>query len=204
MQDYSMSVSAGGLSSETQPLSKGKRFTSLDMFNFFRKKTEAAAPAAAPQPVQDKTPAFLKPLYPYRAVGEPLDPARLDDADYIQMTGVLYELKCPNPECVLNVRTQGVNLKSLYERLRDVSGCPSCKLQFGENDAKGYQFKQGEIPHEVPRNNGRWEGFVVRRVIQVPEEVFEDYAQKMYQKGKEQLTRQEADAICEAYYASGK
>ena len=177
------------------------------MFNWFRKKSKepsAPAAAAAPAPQVDKTPAFLRPLYPYRAVGEPLDASRLDDASYVQMEGVLYELKCPNPACALNVRTQGVNLKSLYERLRDESGCPSCKLQFGEKDAQGYQFKEGEIPHEVPRNGGRWDGFIVRRVIWVPDEAFEAYAQKLYGKGKEQLNREESDALCEAYYRSGE
>ena len=171
------------------------------MFGFFRKKS-APAPEP-PKPAEDKTPAFLRPLYPYRAVGEPLDTARLDDPGYLQMTGVLYELKCPNPDCVLNIRTQGVNVKSLYDKVRNESGCPACKLQFGENDARGYTFKEGEIPHEVPKNNGRWEGFIVRRVIHVGEEVFERYAQSLYQKPKEALTRAESDAICEEYYRSG-
>ena len=172
------------------------------MFGWFKKKEEVKeAPATPPQ---DKTPAFLRPLYPYRAVGEALDTTRLGDASYIQMEGALYELKCPNPDCAMNVRTQGVNLKSLYEQIRDGSGCPVCKLQFGENDAKGYTFKDGEIPHEVPKNNGRWDGFVLRRVIYVSPEAFEKYAQKLYNKGKEELTRQESDALCEEYYRSGE
>lgn len=152
---------------------------------------------------EDKTPAFLRPLYPYRAVGEVLDVNRLDDPDYIQMNWVLYELKCPNPDCVLNVRTQGVNVKPMYEKIRDDSGCPSCKLQFGPKDEEGYKFKEGEIVHEVLKNNGRWAGFDVRRVIHVAEEVFEAYAQKLYNKHKEELTRPESDAICEEYYRSG-
>lgn len=152
----------------------------------------------------DKTPAFLRPLYPYRAVGELLDVSRLDDDSYIQMEGVLYELKCPNPDCVLNIRTQGVNLKSLYEHIRDISGCPACKLQFGENDIKGYVFKEGEIPHEIIKNNGRWKGFYVRRVIFVPNEIFKRYSKEIYQKDKENLTRDESDKICEQYYQSNE
>ena len=155
------------------------------------------------KPAEDKTPAFLRPLYPYRAVGEALDTTRLDDPTYLQMNWVLYELKCPNPACVLNVRTQGVNVKAMYEEIRDDSGCPACKLQFGPKDEEGYTFKEGEIPHEVLKNNGRWEGFIVRRVIHVAEDVFAAYGQRLYGKSKEQLTRAETDAICEEYYRSG-
>ena len=119
------------------------------------------------------------------------------------MNWVLYELKCPNPDCVLNVRTQGVNVKAMYEKIRDDSGCPACKLQFGPKDDEGYTFKEGEIPHEVLKNNGRWPGFLVRRVIHVDEDVFASYGQRLYGKSKEQLTRAETDAICEEYYRSG-
>ncbi len=175
------------------------------MFGLFKKKKqETPAPEPAPQPPQDKTPAFLRPLYPYRAVGEALDQTRLDDASYLEMEGVLYELKCPNPECVLNIRTQGVNVKQVYDQVRNVSGCPACKLQFGENDIKGYTFKEGEIPHEVPKNNNRWDGFIVRRVIHVDDDIFEQYSQKMYGKPKEEMTRAESDALCEEYYKSGE
>lgn len=174
------------------------------MFNWFKKKKEELPqePVVESKP-EDKTPAFLRPLYPFRAVGECLDTKRLDDASYITMSNVLYELKCPNPDCVLNVRSQGTNIKSLYEKIRDDSGCPACKLQFGENDVKGYTFKEGEIVHEVLKNNGRWEGFDVRRVIYVSEDVFQEYGQKMFGKDKEALTREESDAICEDYYAHG-
>ncbi|GHU78080.1 hypothetical protein AGMMS49992_27760 [Clostridia bacterium] len=96
-----------------------------------------------PKELEDKTPAFLCPLYPYKAVGEYLDCSRLEDDSYIEMNGVLYELHCLNPECVLNVRTQGVNLRRMYNKLLEV-GCPSCKQK---------------------------EPFVVRRVVYVPEEV---------------------------------
>lgn len=173
-------------------------------WNLFKGKPEKGEeqPVKAAK-AKDRTPAFLGPLYPYRAVGDALDPSRLDDFGYIEQNWVLYELKCPNPECVLNARTQGANLKQLYLKIRDDSGCPACKLQFGANDAKGYEFKEGELVHEVPKNKGRWEGFTVRRVIFVPEDVFDSYGRRMYGKPKEDLNRTETDAICEEYYKSG-
>ena len=148
----------------------------------------------------DKTPAFLRPLYPFRAVGDALDVTRLDDITYIKMEGVLYELKCPNPDCVMNIRTQGRNLKNLYDHIKEVSGCPVCKLQFGINDDKGYFFKEGEIKHDILKNNGQWDGFIVKRVIYVSDEIFENYAIKLFHKHKNELSRQESDLICEEYY----
>ncbi|GHU78410.1 hypothetical protein AGMMS49992_28990 [Clostridia bacterium] len=97
----------------------------------------------APKEPEDKTPAFLRPLYPYKAVGERLDATKLGDPDYITMNNVLYELHCPAPDCVLNVRTQGVNVQRMYDKLL-VVGCPACKQN---------------------------EPFFVRRVVHVPEEI---------------------------------
>ncbi|GHU80595.1 hypothetical protein AGMMS49992_33660 [Clostridia bacterium] len=96
-----------------------------------------------PKEPEDKTPAFLRPLYPYKAVGEHLDVTRLSNPDYITMNNVLYELHCPASDCVLNVRTQGVNVQRMYDKLLEV-GCPTCKQK---------------------------EPFIVRRVVHVPEEI---------------------------------
>ena len=148
----------------------------------------------------NKTPEYLSPLYPFRAVGEQLNSQRLDDETYIKMSGVLYELKCPNPECIMSIRTQGVNLKAIYDHIKEHSGCPLCKLQFGDNDIIGYHFKEGEIPHDIPKNNGRWDGFIVRQVIKIPEEVFEEYSQKLFNKNKNEINNDEADIICETYF----
>lgn len=153
--------------------------------------------------INDKTPAYLRPLYPFRAVGECLDICRLDDFDYISAHHVLYELKCPNPQCVLAIRTQGINLKKYYSHLRDVSGCPACKLQFGKKDETEYVFKEGEKNIPLTRNNGRWNGFEVRRVIYVPIEIFEEYGQKNFNKNAKELSRQDANEICEEFYTIG-
>ncbi len=145
-----------------------------------------------------KEPAFLKPLYPFRAIGNPLDAKDVDCEEV-----ALYELKCPNPECVCAIHTRACNVEKMDEKIRLDSGCPVCKLQFGENDLKGYQFKQGEIVHEVPKNNGRWEGFIIRRLIYVPDDIFQDYGRKLYSKDKEELTRAETDEIAQKFYEEG-
>ncbi len=146
-----------------------------------------------------KTPAFIQPLYPFRAVGKPLS---LEEIDCTQL--VLYELKCPNPDCICAIHTRGQNVKKLDSKLREECGCPVCKLQFGENDVKGYQFKEGELRHELPVNNGRWSGFIIRRLIYVPKTIFQEYAVTMYSCNAEELTRQQADAIVEKFYENGK
>ncbi|GHU79053.1 hypothetical protein AGMMS49992_30640 [Clostridia bacterium] len=128
-----------------------------------------------PKEPEDKTPAFLRPLYPYKAVGEYLDCSRLEDESYIEMNGVLYELHCPNPECVLNVRTQGVNLQRMYNKLFEV-GCPSCK-------------------HKD-------EPFKLRRVVYVPEEVTKERMSTFVADG---LTENEAaQKVADAYWVSGE
>ena len=74
-----------------------------------------------PQPVEEKkekpTPAFLRDDYPYKAVGE-----AITDLDTLQ-PGVVYEIKCH--KCEMSIRSQGQNIRSTYERLKD-SGCIGC------------------------------------------------------------------------------
>ena len=73
-----------------------------------------------PQPVEEKkekpTPAFLRDDYPYQAIGDALKP---EDCQ----PGVVYEIKCH--QCEMSIRSQGQNIKSTYERLKD-SGCIGC------------------------------------------------------------------------------
>ena len=73
-----------------------------------------------PQPVEEKkekpTPAFLRDDYPYKAVGDELDVSQVED-------GVVYEIKCH--QCEMSIRSQGQNIKSTWERLKD-SGCIGC------------------------------------------------------------------------------
>ena len=73
-------------------------------------------------PVEEKkekpTPAFLRPDYPYQAVGE-----AITDLDQLQ-PGVVYEIKCH--QCEMSIRSQGQNIKSTYERLMAGNGCIGC------------------------------------------------------------------------------
>ena len=73
-----------------------------------------------PQPVEEKkekpTPAFLRPDYPYKAVGDELDVSQVED-------GVVYEIKCH--QCEMSIRSQGQNIRSTWERLQS-SGCIGC------------------------------------------------------------------------------
>ena len=71
-------------------------------------------------PVEEKkekpTPAFLRPDYPYKAIGDALKPEDCVD-------GVVYEIKCHG--CEMSIRSQGQNIRSTYERLKE-SGCIGC------------------------------------------------------------------------------
>jgi len=81
---------------------------------FGKKKQE---PTAEPKPAEKPTPAFLRPDYPYQAVGE-----AITDLDLLEPTAV-YEIKCH--QCEMSIRSQGRNIKSTYERLKG-SGCIGC------------------------------------------------------------------------------
>ena len=146
--------------------------------------------------LKNKKPVYLEAVYPYKAVGDELDILKLDDPSYVSMEGVLYELKCPN--CDLSVHVRGTKLKSYYERFLDV-GCPECKLQF---NGEKYVFKNGEKVKPLPDNDGRFKGFIIRKVIKVPEHIFEEYAMKLFNKQKENLTVAEGNEIAEEYYRS--
>lgn len=56
------------------------------------------------------TPAFLREDYPYKATGDVIT-----DLDTLVPNGVLYEIKCP--KCELSIRSQGCNVKKVYEKL---------------------------------------------------------------------------------------
>ena len=75
----------------------------------FKKKEKAAKPITE-ENKEKPTPAYLRPDYPYQAVGEPIT-----DLDTLVPTGALYEIKCP--KCEMSIRSQGVNIKPTYERL---------------------------------------------------------------------------------------
>ena len=68
------------------------------------------------QPKEKPTPAFLRPDYPYKAVGEKLTVEQVED-------GVVYEIKCH--QCEMSIRSQGQNIKTTWKRLQS-SGCIGC------------------------------------------------------------------------------
>ena len=144
--------------------------------------------------LKDKTPSYMEATYPYKAVGEFLDIERLDDFTYIDTEKTIYELKCPNCDLVLRVR--GRMLKKYYDRILEV-GCPECKLQFNEQT---YKFKNGEKEKPLPLNNGQYKGFLPRKVIKVPENIFSEYAVKMFNKNLDNLTLEEGNEIADKYY----
>ena len=88
---------------------------------FRKRKEEQPQQPHVEQPVEKPMPAYLRPDYPYKAVGEPIV-----DFSVIRQTGVLYEIKCLVPECFLCARTQGVNIPGLFDKMT-TDGCPSCK-----------------------------------------------------------------------------
>lgn len=79
---------------------------------FGKKKTEAVE-----KPAGKPTPAFLRDDYPYQAIGD-----AITDLDSLEI-GVLYEIKCS--QCEMSIRSQGQNIKSTYERLKE-NGCLGC------------------------------------------------------------------------------
>ena len=68
------------------------------------------------QPKEKPTPAYLREDYPYKAVGDALQPEGCQD-------GVVYEIWCD--KCQMSIRSQGQNIRAQYERLKD-SGCIGC------------------------------------------------------------------------------
>ena len=71
---------------------------------------KAKAEPIAEEKKEKPTPAYLRPDYPYQAIGDPIT-----DLDTLVPTGVLYEIKCH--KCEMSIRSQGVNIKPTYERL---------------------------------------------------------------------------------------
>lgn len=71
----------------------------------------------AEKPAEKPTPAYLREDYPYKAVGD-----AITDLDSLE-SGALYEIKCNR--CELSIRSQGRNIKSTLERMKD-SGCIGC------------------------------------------------------------------------------
>ena len=86
---------------------------------FGRKKKKVQEPVVEPKPEEKPTPAYLRPDYPYPAVGDPIT-----NMDELEDTGVVYEIKCH--ECEMSIRSQGKNIKDTYKRLMEGNGCIGC------------------------------------------------------------------------------
>lgn len=80
----------------------------------FGKKKEVKPPVEEKK--EKPTPAYLRPDYPYKAVGEALEAEELED-------GAVYEIKCN--KCEMSIRSQGQNIRSTWNRIKD-SGCIGC------------------------------------------------------------------------------
>lgn len=87
---------------------------------FGRKKKKAReVPVDPPKPEEKPTPAYLRDDYPYKAIGEPIT-----NLDELEDYGTVYEIRCPS--CEMTIRSQGINIKSTYERLMAGNGCIGC------------------------------------------------------------------------------
>lgn len=76
-------------------------------------------PVPEPTPEEKPTPAYLRDDYPYKAIGDPIeDLTTLDDSSDV------YEIWCDN--CQTAICSQGVNIRSTYERLMAGNGCLGC------------------------------------------------------------------------------
>lgn len=102
-------------------------------------------------------PSYQREDYPYQSEDSNVDlssPFAGVDIDSF------YEMHCPNPDCDFEMRCKGTRAKEMQQRLVAL-GCPDCKLQF---DDSVYQFKDGERIVSQPFNQGKYQGFIVRRI----------------------------------------
>jgi len=76
----------------------------------FGKKNKEQIASVVEEKKEKPTPAYLRDDYPYKATGEPIT-----NLDSLEPHGKLYEIKCN--VCELSVRSQGINIKSTYERM---------------------------------------------------------------------------------------
>ena len=84
---------------------------------FGKKRKPAVVEPPKPEKQEKPIPTFLRPDYPYQAVGD-----AITDLDTLEHSTV-YEIKCH--QCEMSIRSQGVNIKSTYERLKN-TGCIGC------------------------------------------------------------------------------
>ena len=94
-----------------------------------KKKPEPTAPEKKEKP----TPAYLRPDYPFKAIGEPIE-----DLSTLA-EGQIYEIKCNN--CEMSIRSQGQNIQGTLDRLKD-KGCIGC----GNKDLKIYKVDMSKAP----------------------------------------------------------
>ena len=102
----------------------------------FGKKKAESQPVET-KPAEKPTPAFLREDYPYKAIGD-----AITDLDTLEPHAV-YEIKCH--QCEMSIRSQGVNIKNTYERLKD-RGCIGC----GNKDLVIKKVDMSKAPVEKP------------------------------------------------------
>ena len=96
------------------------------------KKSKNAEPIA-PEKTEKPTPAYLRPDYPFKSVGDPIE-----DLNALA-EGQIYEIKCH--QCEMSIRSQGQNIKGTLDRLKD-RGCMGC----GNKDLKIYKVDMSKAP----------------------------------------------------------
>lgn len=89
-----------------------------DHRTMFGKKKGSVVPVVE-EKKEKSAPAYLREDYPCKAIGEPIT-----DPDSLVRTGVLYEIKCP--KCEMSIRSQGCNIKSIYEQEMNENSCIGC------------------------------------------------------------------------------
>lgn len=94
-----------------------------------KKRTEPVLSEKKEKP----TPAYLRPDYPFQAVGDPID-----DMGALA-EGQIYEIKCSS--CEMSIRSQGQNIQGTLDRLKD-KGCIGC----GNKDLKIYKVDMSKAP----------------------------------------------------------
>lgn len=85
----------------------------------FGKRKSKVEPEPTPVPEEKPTPAYLRDDYPYKAIGD-----RIEDLTTLDDSSDVYEIWCD--ECKTAIRSQGVNIRSTYERLMAGNGCLGC------------------------------------------------------------------------------
>ena len=85
----------------------------------FGKHKTAVEPELTPVTEEKPTPMYLRAVYPYKVVGDPIE-----DLATIDGSSDVYETWCD--VCQTSIRSQGMNIQAIYEHLMAGTGCLGC------------------------------------------------------------------------------